>query len=140
MTQSKNATQKNASQTAIAKNTVPAITEKATPETVKPAEVVQTTETPVKVLPTTAAERIKASQQFNIISDKYERLVEKRDNLKKFILSNDGTKEKITLSNAAGQLFEVSNTHTIARVLTVINDDLDVVVATAEKQILEFAI
>lgn len=56
------------------------------------------------------------------------------------MLSSDGTKEKISLSNASGFKFEVSNSQTIEKVLEVIASDLKVFTERADKEILNFAI
>jgi len=86
----------------------------------------------------TAEQRLRSLEQMQILAKKFTFLKEKKDSLEKFILSNDGTKEKITLSNAQGFNFEVSNSQTIEKVLQLIQSDLDLFTTRAEKEILEF--
>lgn len=86
----------------------------------------------------TVEQRLKSMEHMRILGEKFTFLKDKKDNLEKFILSSDGTKEKITLSNAKGFLFEVSNSQTIEKVLQVIQNDLDLFTTRAEKEILEF--
>lgn len=75
-----------------------------------------------------------------ILGDKFTFLKTKQDELERFMLSSDGTKEKISLSNASGFKFEVSNSQTIEKVLEVIASDLKVFTERADKEILNFAI
>lgn len=118
-------------------------------ETVKPTEepknVTQTTKAVTtqeqeikRLLNPSVEQRLKSMEQMRILGEKFTFLKDKKDNLEKFILSSDGTKEKITLSNARGFLFEVSNSQTIEKVLDVIQKDLDLFTSRAEKEILEF--
>lgn len=117
-------------------------TVKATEEVKKPvqtsnAEAKQVAEIKRLINPT-AEQRLRSLEQMQILAKKFTFLKEKKDSLEKFILSNDGTKEKITLSNAQGFNFEVSNSQTIEKVLQVIQDDLELFTTRAEKEILEF--
>lgn len=88
----------------------------------------------------TAEHRLKMVEQLRILGDKFNFLKTKEDELNKFVLSSDGTKEKITLSNASGFKFEVSNSQTIEKVLKVIQDDLNVFTERANEEILNFKI
>ena len=92
------------------------------------------------ILNPTAEQRIRNMENFNILSEKFMFLKEKDDELKKFILSSDGTRERISMSNANGFTFEVTNTNTLKRVIQVINEDLTVLTKQAEKESLEFNI
>jgi len=96
----------------------------------------------VKKIPSiqTAEQRLKSGEQFRILGDKYLFLKKKEDELNKFILSSDGTKEKISLSNASGFSFEVTNSQTIEKVLKVITDDLVIFTERAEKEIMQFTV
>ncbi len=87
-----------------------------------------------------AEQRLKSAEQFHILGDKFRFLKKKEDELNKFILSSDGTKEKISLSNASGFSFEVSNSQTIEKVLKVITDDLAIFTERAEKEIMQFTV
>ena len=79
-----------------------------------------------RLLNPTAEQRLKSLEQMKILGEKFTFLKVKEDELEKFILSSDGTKEKISLSNASGFKFEVSNSQTIEKVLEVIAKDLKV--------------
>jgi len=88
----------------------------------------------------TAEQRLKSLEQMKILGDKYTFLKQKEDELEKFILSSDGTKEKISLSNASGFKFEVSNSQTIEKVLEVIAKDLNIFTIRAENEIISFTV
>ena len=94
----------------------------------------------IKMLHPTAEQRLKSLEQMRILGDKFKFLKTKQDELERFMLSSDGTKEKIALSNASGFSFEVSNSQTIEKVLDVINSDLKIFTEKADKEILNFAI
>jgi hypothetical protein len=95
----------------------------------------------VKIAPiVTAEQKLKNLDLLQIISAKFRFLKTKADELSKFILSSDGTKEKITMSNASGFIFEVSNSQTIEKVLKVVEDDLANFIERADKEILDFKI
>ena len=91
-----------------------------------------------RLLNPSAEQRLKSLQQMNILGEKFNYLKVREDELNKFILSSDGTKEKISLSNASGFKFEVSNSQTIEKVLFVISEDLKLFTNKAEQEILNF--
>lgn len=91
-----------------------------------------------RLLSPTAEQRLKSLEQMRILGDKFTFLKTKEDELEKFVLSSDGTKEKISLSNASGFKFEVSNSQTIEKVLEVIAGDLKIFTERAEQEILSF--
>lgn len=93
-----------------------------------------------KMFVPTAEQRLKSLEHFRILGEKFTFLKDKQDQLEKFIVSSDGTKEKIALSNSSGFAFEVSNSQTIEKVLEVIQNDLQIFTARAEKEILSFKI
>ncbi|WP_329805407.1 hypothetical protein [Flavobacterium facile] len=119
-------------------------TQKATVEIKKPIisqeEKNKANEEIIKMLHPTAEERLKSLEQMRILGDKFTFLKTKQDELEKFMLSSDGTKEKISLSNASGFNFEVSNSQTIEKVLEVISSDLKIFTERADKEILNFSI
>lgn len=94
----------------------------------------------IRMMNPTAEQRLKSLEQMRILGDKFTFLKTKQDELEKFMLSSDGTKEKISLSNASGFNFEVSNSQTIEKVLEVISSDLKIFTERADKEILNFAI
>ena len=93
-----------------------------------------------RLLSPTAEQRLKSLEQMRILGDKFTFLKTKEDELEKFILSSDGTKEKISLSNASGFKFEVSNSQTIEKVLEVIAGDLKIFTERAEQEIISFTV
>lgn len=94
----------------------------------------------IKMLNPTAEQRIKNMENFKILSERYQFLQDKDNELQRFIISSDGTKEKITLSNANGFTFEVTNSQTIKAVTEVIHKHLKEMLTTAEKEVLAFSI
>lgn len=93
-----------------------------------------------EILNPTAEQRIKKMKNFQLLAEKHAFLKEKAENLESFILSSDGTKEKITLSNAKGFHFEVTNTQVTEDVLKVLSDRLKAFTEASEKEILEYNI
>lgn len=119
-------------------------TSKATQEQPKgqisePTKVEQVNEIK-RLMNPTAEQRLKSLEQMKILGEKFTFLKVKEDELEKFMLSSDGTKEKISLSNASGFKFEVSNSQTIEKVLEVIAKDLKVFTERAEKEIISFTV
>lgn len=111
---------------------------KSTEEAKKASDLKNTEAELKRLINPTAEQRLRSLEQMQILAKKYTFLKDKKDSLEKFILSNDGTKEKITLSNAQGFNFEVSNSQTIEKVLQVIESDLELFTMRAEQEILEF--
>lgn len=87
-----------------------------------------------------AVDRLKKAEQLNLLGQKFSFLKTKEDELSNFVLSSDGTGEKIELTNKNGFKFVVSNTKTINAVVKLLQDDLKNFVAVAEKEINEFVI
>lgn len=96
----------------------------------------------VKKIPSkhSAEQRLKSAEQFQILGNKFRFLKEKEDELNNFILSSDGTNEKIQLSNVSGFKFVVTNTKTIEAVVTFLQNDLEEFIIKAEKEINDFVI
>lgn len=87
-----------------------------------------------------AETRLKKLEQFSVLGEKYKTLKSMEDNLTKFILSSDGSKEKIELSNSSGFKFVVSNTQTIEKVLDLIQSELSNFIDKADVEIKAFII
>lgn len=87
-----------------------------------------------------AETRLKKLEQFSVLGEKYKTLKSMEDNLTKFMLSSDGSKEKIELSNSSGFKFVVSNTQTIEKVLDLINSELSNFIDKADLEIKAFII
>lgn len=94
----------------------------------------------VNMLNPSSETRLKRLEQFQVLADKFKALKGMEDNLTKFILSSDGTKEKIELSNNSGFRFVVSNTQTIEKVLNLIQTELDVFIKKADEEVKAFII
>lgn len=103
------------------------------------AEKKQTLELLKKFEPT-AEQRLQNLERFKILGEKHTFLKQKEDELSKFIISSDGTRERVTLSNASGFTFEVSNSQTLEKVVSIIEEDLKTFVQRSEQEILSFQI
>jgi hypothetical protein len=88
----------------------------------------------------TAEERIKNAEKFKILTEKYDHLKTKKDELEKFKISSDGTKERIYFENAEGFKLEVSNSNVITEMLQLAEKTLFNIVNATEKQVQEFVI
>ncbi|WP_372744279.1 hypothetical protein [Lutibacter sp.] len=127
-------------------------TENATPKKeVKKEEIVKTakisaeetkkqTETIIKSFAPSAEERIKNAENFKILTNKFAHLKTKSDELKRFKISSDGTKEKIYLENAEGFKFEVSNSKIIDETLNLLETTLNNILGETEEQVKNFVI
>lgn len=104
-----------------------------------PSKVNDVTEVINSFLPS-AEDRIKRAENFTIISNKFTHLKTKKDELEKFVLSSDGTKEKIVLENSTGQKFSVSNTTVLEKIKNLMNDELGELLQTAEREVRTFEI
>ena len=87
-----------------------------------------------------ASARIKKLENFQILAKKHDFLIAKRTELEKFILSSDGTKEKVILKNASGFELEVSASQVVEKVLYVVKEELDGFISKSEKDVLSFNI
>lgn len=88
----------------------------------------------------TAEQRLRSLENLQLLGARFKFLQDKEDSLNKFILSNDGSKEKITLSNASGFTFEVTNTQAIEKVIDVLTEHLTVAKEKCSNEILSFQI
>jgi hypothetical protein len=93
-----------------------------------------------EILNPSASARIKKLENFQLLAKKHDFLEQKRNHLDKFIISSDGTKEKVILKNAEGFEFEVSNSQVVEQVLEVIQKNLDQFIEKSEKEVLAFQI
>lgn len=88
----------------------------------------------------TASARIKKLENFQILAKKHDFLIAKQNELTKFIISSDGTKEKVILKNASGFELEVSASQVVEKVLYVIQEELSTFIEKSEKEVLSFNI
>ena len=88
----------------------------------------------------TAQSRIQKIKNFEILANKFSFLENKKQELEQFIISNDGTKEKLTLSNVNGYKFEVSNSQVLEKVVELLDTELTTFLEKSEKEILAYSI
>jgi len=100
----------------------------------------KSTEAIIKNFAPSAEERIKNADNFKILTNKFAHLKTKSDELKRFKISSDGTKEKIYLENAEGFKFEVSNSKIVDATLNLLETTLEEILSNTEKQVQEFII
>lgn len=75
-----------------------------------------------------------------MLAKKHQFLITNIDELDKFIISSDGTKEKIILKNAEGSELQVTNSQVVEKVVEVISGQLDTFIDKSEKEVLQFNI
>ena len=98
-------------------------------------------ESEIKALLNPSAEqRLENAKKFNLLSDRYNHLKKKQDELHAFSISNDNTEEKFKLTNSTGFVFQSSNTEVINKIVNVLSDYLSERIDTTKKEILEFTI
>lgn len=88
----------------------------------------------------TAQERILRKNQFVALAKRYEHLKEKDNELKTFHAGNDKTSAKIIFKNAQGFEFSIQNTNVIDKLTQAAKDELNVLLAEAENEVLTFEI
>jgi len=93
-----------------------------------------------EILNPSASARIQKLENFQILAGKHRFLTDKRNELEKFIISSDGTKEKVILENAEGFKFTVSNSQVVEKVLAVMEEELGKFIAKSEREVLTFSI
>tara|TARA_B100002049_G_C15930806_1_gene312147 strand:+ start:246 stop:644 length:399 start_codon:yes stop_codon:yes gene_type:complete len=108
-------------------------------EDVKPQEAKSNT-TIKDIVNPTAQSRIQKIKNFEILANKFSFLENKKQELEQFIISNDGTKEKLTLSNVNGYKFEVSNSQVLEKVVELLDTELTTFLEKSEKEILAYSI
>jgi len=94
----------------------------------------------LKVVVPSAEDRIKRMENFQIVTKKFQHLKTKNDDLKKFNISGDGTRERLILSNAAGFNFEVTNSQVMEKVTELLQNELDSLLVVSEKEVQEFEV
>lgn len=107
---------------------------------VEKSDVAQVTQKMIENFRPSAEERIKNAEKFKILTEKYDHLKSKKEELEKFKISSDGTKEKIYFENAEGFKLEVSNSNVIDAMLQLAENTLLKIVTDTEKQVQEFVI
>lgn len=90
--------------------------------------------------PPTAEERIGRIEHFEALSKRFRLLKEKSNDLKMFDAGNDRTNAKIILKNSSGFEFSVSNSNVIKKVRDAMEQELNILLAEAENEVLNFEI
>lgn len=90
--------------------------------------------------PPTAKERIGRKALFDEVSKRYEHLESKSNDLKMFDAGNDKINAKIVLKNSAGFEFSVNNSNVIKKVRDAMETELNILLAEAENEVLNFEI
>ncbi|WP_341221042.1 hypothetical protein [Polaribacter atrinae] len=98
------------------------------------------TETLIATFRPTAEERIKNAEKFKILTEKYAALKTKKDELEKFKISSDGTKEQIYFENAAGYKLQVSNSNVIDAMLKLADKTLSDFLNKTQEEVQNFVI
>jgi hypothetical protein len=91
-------------------------------------------------VPPTAEERIGRIEHFEALSKRFKQLKEKANDLKMFDAGNDKTNAKIALKNSSGFEFSVSNSNVIKKVRDAMETELNILLAEAENEVLNFEI
>jgi hypothetical protein len=116
----------------------------ATKAVIAPEKVEQKNVTTLKVVTNekiqSAMDRIKRAEQFDILTKRYQHLVDKKEELDKFLLADDGLQGITLFLEGGNKSFEVSNTSVIKELLTTATTKLTSLLASSEKEILEFSI
>jgi hypothetical protein len=94
----------------------------------------------VRDLKPTAEDRIKNARNFAHLSERFEFLKGKSDDLKSFQVANAQTNTRLLLENQKGQKFEISNSNVIGKVLQKAAEELNILLLETENEILNFAI
>lgn len=110
-----------------------------TPQEVQKADVLNTIAQFVAPQPT-AEEKIIKVKQFEALSDRYQKLKEKANDLRLFEAGNDQTNAKIVLINSAGFQFEVRNSNVIEKVQNSMQEELDKLLHIAQERVLKFTL
>lgn len=97
--------------------------------------------TPINaIINPTPEDKIQRAENFAILAKRHNFLKTKKEELDRFIISSDGTKEKIILQNADGFAFEVSNTQVIEKVVDVVQNELATFINHSSNEILNYSI
>ena len=89
---------------------------------------------------TSAEDRIKRAANFSILSGKFTHLKMKSEEIEKFIISSDGTKEKLVLKNSAGLEIEVTNSQVLSKVVNLMQDTVKDLLNATEQEVKSFVI
>ena len=102
--------------------------------------VTEKTTEPQTEKPISADERILRADNFKIITDRFQVLRQRQDDLTKLLLSKDGSRETLTIKNQNGKSYEVTNSQVIADVVALLKTKGDAALAETADEILNFKI
>ena len=88
----------------------------------------------------TATDRIRKGKQFQILSNRHKALVDKKTELDKFLISDDGTNGSSLTFKIGSKTFEISNNSVIKELLTVAKVKVNSLVEITEAEIVTFVI
>lgn len=91
-------------------------------------------------IPPTAEQRIKRIEQFKALSERFQTLKDKDNDLKLFIAGNDKMTARVNLENQAGFKMDIRNSNVIEKVLNTMQDELNILLSEAENEVLNFEI
>lgn len=119
----------------VRKNGVPTEKEAATMKVVTAQKTETKTEKPIS-----ADERILRADNFKIITDRFQVLRQRQDDLTKLMLSKDGSRETLTIKNQSGKSYEVTNSQVINDVVALLKTKGDAALAETAAEIVNFRI
>lgn len=90
--------------------------------------------------PISANERILRADNFKIITDRFQVLKQRQDDLTKLLLSKDGSRETLTIKNQNGKSYEVTNSQVISDVVELLKTKGEAALKATEQEIVDFKI
>ncbi|OFY87847.1 MAG: hypothetical protein A3F72_02960 [Bacteroidetes bacterium RIFCSPLOWO2_12_FULL_35_15] len=87
-----------------------------------------------------AIDRIKKAEQFEILAKRHEVLTDKKSQLAKFIIADDGTQGCTIVFKSGMKSFEIANNGVIKELLTYAKVKLDSLIDVSEAEVLSFVI
>ncbi len=114
--------------------------EKTVKETGKKEDVIALMEKFKPEPPKTAESRIERMKQFEALSTRYGALKDKDNELKTFHAGNDKTNAKIIFKNSQGFEFSIQNSNVIDKLIKAGQEELSILLAEAENEVLTFEI
>ena len=88
----------------------------------------------------TAEDRIKNAEKFQILTEKYSHLKAKKEEMEKFKISSDGTKDRIYFENSEGYKLEVSNSNIIEEMINLAELTLNKILINTQSEVQSFVI
>ena len=125
----------------VEKNEIPAVVVKETTKDENSKNSVKTFLEAHKPEPPKSAEsRIERMKQFEALSNRYNQLKEKDNQLKTFEAGNDKLGAKVTFKNAQGFEFSANNSTVIEKLIEAGRKELFILLSEAENEVLTFEI